>query len=193
MIAFSPLCDNRKVSWPVYGQTQSYINYGFQGNHSGVGRQSSADKRKISAKVIFFNVIEISQGNGQMKRRLTCHAEAGEISKKTGKWCSLAAPALLLALASDTAHAHIKWFVEFDIADPPRPLTEVLDPYFLALLAMASVGLFLTYTVDAFWTRTVRFAILDRTFGWRPDLSTSVVRLGMGILFVSLWLMGALS
>jgi len=125
-----------------------------------------------------------------MKRRLTCHAETDSISKKVGKWCSLTAPALLLVLASDAAHAHIKWFVEFDIADPPRPLAEVINPYFLALLAMASVALFLTYTVDAFWTRMGRFAILDRTFGWRPDLSTSVVRLGMGIFFVSLWLMG---
>lgn len=125
-----------------------------------------------------------------MNRRPTCDEATEATNKKAGRRYWLAAPALLLALVSNAAYAHIKWFVEFDVADPPRPLTEVLNPHFLTLLAMASVALFVTYTIDALWTRTGRFAILKRALVWRPDLSTSVVRLGMGIFFVSLWLMG---
>lgn len=40
------------------------------------------------------------------------------------------------------AHAHVKWFSEFSYADPPRTLSEIVTPLFLALmvLSMAAIG-----------------------------------------------------
>ena len=76
-----------------------------------------------------------------MNRQPTCDMATQGARRKGSRWCWLAMSVLSLALVSDAAYAHIKWFVEFDVADPPRPLVEVMNPYFLGLLAIASAAL----------------------------------------------------
>ena len=97
---------------------------------------------------------------------------------------------LIAALGSQAANAHVKWFVEFDVADPPRALVQILDYNFAALLTLASLGLFTIYVIDAHWTRSGSFSILDRSFSWHPDIANSIVRIGTGIFFLCLWLIG---
>ena len=97
---------------------------------------------------------------------------------------------VFLALGTQAASAHVKWFVEFDVADPPRALAQVFDQSFVILLAMASIALFSVYVIDTHWSRNGRLSILDRSFSWHPDIAASVVRIGTGIFFLSLWLTG---
>jgi hypothetical protein len=97
---------------------------------------------------------------------------------------------LLTSLNIRLAHAHVKWFVEFDVADPPRALEQVFNFNFAVLLLLASVGLFTVYIIDTHWTRNGRLSILDRSFSWHPDIATSIVRIGTGIFLLSLWLIG---
>ena len=93
-------------------------------------------------------------------------------------------------LGSQPAQAHVKWFVEFDLSDPPRALPDVLSHEFFSLLACASLALFAVYALDGRWTRTGRFALLEHKFSWHPDIATAIVRIGTGIFFLCLWLMG---
>lgn len=98
--------------------------------------------------------------------------------------------ALVSTLNTQAAHAHVKWFVDFDVADPPQALAQVLNPSFVILLLLASIGLFAVYVIDTSWTRKARLSVLDRSFSWHPDIAGSVVRIGTGTFFLSLWLMG---
>ena len=38
---------------------------------------------------------------------------------------------LLLLLFTVTADAHVKWFVEFNVSQPPTPIGEVIDNTFV--------------------------------------------------------------
>ena len=97
---------------------------------------------------------------------------------------------LVGALNTQAAHAHVKWFVEFDVADPPRALAQVVNYNFVFLLTLASIGLFAVYVIDTSWTRKARLSVLERSFSWHSDIAGSIVRIGTGIFFLSLWLMG---
>ena len=95
----------------------------------------------------------------------------------------------LAALNATPVQAHVKWFVEFDISEPPRSLPDVINVEFAVLLGMASLALFAVYALDIHWTRSGRLSVLEQQFSWHPDIAASVVRIGTGIFCLCLWLM----
>ncbi|WP_133511265.1 hypothetical protein [Candidatus Thiosymbion oneisti] len=97
---------------------------------------------------------------------------------------------VILLLRAEPALAHIKWFVEFDIAEPPRQLTEVLNGTFWLLLLVASVGLLILYSIDIKWSRAQRFDWFGRFFSNQPNIVDTIARIGTGVFFVMLWLIG---
>jgi len=104
-------------------------------------------------------------------------------------WKSVS-PLALGLLASGPALGHVKWFVEFDVSESPRYLPEVLGPNFWWLLLAASVALFFTFLIDIKWSRSMRFDWIGRLFDSHHDLVTNMVRIGTGVFFVTLWLIG---
>jgi hypothetical protein len=95
-----------------------------------------------------------------------------------------------LVLVSPEALAHIKWLVDFDLRDPPRPMGLVLTERFWMLLAAASIGLFAAYVVDIVWSRRHRFDWLEQRFSGHQDIVTNRVRICVGVLFSALWIIG---
>ena len=91
---------------------------------------------------------------------------------------------------SASAHGHIKWFVEVDVAEPPRRLGEVLTPMFWGFLVLVSAALFLVFLIDTMWSRRGVFDVVDRLFAHYPDIATTLIRIGTGVFFVALWLIG---
>lgn len=99
----------------------------------------------------------------------------------------LGASALLLPGLAD---AHIKWFAECDVSEPPSHLTLVSDPMFWGLLVLASVALFIVFFVDVSWSRGGRFNLIERRFSSNPNIATDMMRIGTGLFFTALWLIG---
>jgi hypothetical protein len=100
----------------------------------------------------------------------------------------LAAIGLLLYGAAPSAH--VKWFVEVDVSDPPRDLALVLSPMFWGLLALASAALFVVFLIDIHWSRRGRLEVIEQLFSTNPDVATYMVRIGTGVFFVAVWLVG---
>lgn len=89
------------------------------------------------------------------------------------------------------AWAHVKWFVEFDVSDPPKPIAALWEqPLFWSLLLLSMIGVFAGSLVDTTWSKWHFFTLRP----WFPrhhrDLVLSIVRLGTGIFFIAIWLVG---
>jgi RES domain-containing protein len=96
----------------------------------------------------------------------------------------LAAPALL---APRPAWAHVKWFAEYTLGDPPAPLGAVLTPTLLALavLSMTAVGVLAAVerrVADSGW-----YARVDRWLAARADQALLVLRVAMGATLLLSW------
>jgi uncharacterized membrane protein YphA (DoxX/SURF4 family) len=96
---------------------------------------------------------------------------------------------VLLALVAPhgIAHAHVKWFSEFNYADPPRTLGEIVSPLFvgLAVLSMAVIGalVFVDRWMQARpWWQHVQNWLADR-----KEYSTLVVRIATGVTLLLAW------
>ena len=90
------------------------------------------------------------------------------------------------------ALAHIKWFVEFDVSDPPLAVMNIATPLFLALLLLTTVSIFIAILIDETWARRAPLVLgqqLKLTDEY-DDIALSIVRIGVGVFFVILWLIG---
>lgn len=98
---------------------------------------------------------------------------------------------LLLSLP-EFAFAHIKWFVEFDLTDPPKSLLSWFDKAYVINLFIFSIwGVVIGSLMDSFWCkkygscRFIRNFFIDYT-----DVYLNIARIGTGIFFIALWLVG---
>ncbi len=99
---------------------------------------------------------------------------------------------LFLLILPVFAHAHIKWFVEFDITDPPRSVMDWIDqPYVIGLFILSIAGVVLACIMDSFWCKTFgKFDLISSFFAHHEDVSLNIARIGTGIFFVGIWLVG---
>lgn len=89
------------------------------------------------------------------------------------------------------AFAHVKWFVEFDISDPPTAIQSLLiNPVFWGLFGLALLGVVIGAYIDTVWSKKTFFSL----WRWFPkdhkDLLINITRLGAGIFFVAIWIVG---
>ena len=93
---------------------------------------------------------------------------------------------LLLSIAGN-ADAHIKWFVEFDISDPPQSLTSIISNiHYLILLILSILGVALASILDK---KLVQINNLKKIFVLD---SLNIARIGTGVFFVAIWLVGGI-
>lgn len=98
---------------------------------------------------------------------------------------------LFLSLSQE-AEAHIKWFVEFDISDPPQSFASIIDTfYYLNLLIFSIWGVIIACVIDSLWcNRLGKFTLISDLFSYHDDIALGIARIGTGIFFVGIWLVG---
>lgn len=107
--------------------------------------------------------------------------------------------ALLLSIpglgGAGPARAHIKWFVEFDVADPPLPFLQIVSPLFLVLALLAAAVIFFAVLIDERWSRAAPLALDQKLkFAYRnDDIALSIVRIGVGVFCVMRWMVGGIA
>ncbi|CAA6804059.1 MAG: Unknown protein, partial [uncultured Thiotrichaceae bacterium] len=99
---------------------------------------------------------------------------------------------ILLLLFSGAAMAHVKWFVEFDVSDPPRALRSLFDyAYVPALMVLSFWGVAVAGFLDGLWYRWFgEFNWLRNRFDDVDVTSLNIVRIGTGVICIVMWMMG---
>jgi hypothetical protein len=99
---------------------------------------------------------------------------------------------LPVVIAPTAACAHVKWFAPYNVAQTPADLTGVLNPTFIALLALTLLLLWTMCLLE----RTVIGGILldsvDEVFIHVRDKIDTLVRAGTGAFFVAIWAHGGI-
>jgi len=92
----------------------------------------------------------------------------------------------------ELASAHIKWFVEFDVSDPPQSLWQIKDRvYYVTLLALSVWGVLFALLLDnTGFKRLAGFSLADKFFPQHKDIALNIARIGTGVFFVIVWLVG---
>ncbi len=90
------------------------------------------------------------------------------------------------------AEAHIKWFVQFDISDPPQSFASITHTfYYLNLLILSIWGVVIASVIDSLWCNTLgKFTFISDLFSHHDDIALNIARIGTGVFFVGIWLVG---
>ncbi|MCF6287807.1 MAG: hypothetical protein L3J53_01040 [Proteobacteria bacterium] len=98
----------------------------------------------------------------------------------------------VLLLLPDYALAHVKWFVEFDVSDPPQSLLFWLSKAYIPNLLMLSIlGVVIASLIDSFWyKRYGSFNYIRQLFSHYDDIGLNIARIGTGVFCVIIWIVG---
>lgn len=100
---------------------------------------------------------------------------------------SLAA-VFLLAICAVTAQAHVKWFVEYDVSQPPTPIGEVLSGAFIKMFLVSAVGVYLFFLADRYIYEGGYLAEFDKKLKLFDNFANTIMRVAAGIFFLSLFI-----
>ncbi len=88
------------------------------------------------------------------------------------------------------AMAHVKWFCAYDTTIPPLPILEVVTLSFASVAAGFCLLMFVAYVLDRAINTTAWAGRFDDAITLYDDYSETVIRIGVGILFLVLWSAG---
>lgn len=91
-----------------------------------------------------------------------------------------------------TAHAHVKWFCDFDVSSQPRVLEKVVGFDFIGLIGLAIAVLLVGYLIDTTELGVAISRALDRVTACVRKHTDLVVRATCGFFLVALWTMGGI-
>lgn len=95
---------------------------------------------------------------------------------------------VLVMCCAETAQAHVKWFVEFDVTKPPAPIGEVLTGDFVKMFLVSVVGVYLFFLVDRYIYEEGILAEFDKKLKLFDNLANTIIRAAAGIFFLSLFI-----
>src|SRR3712207_5203936 len=94
---------------------------------------------------------------------------------------------LLFVLSVETAEAHVKWFVEFDVSQPPAPIGEVLSGDFVKMFLVSVAGVYVFFLLDRYLYEKGVLAEFDRKLKMFDDRANTIMRAAAGVFFLSLF------
>ncbi|MCK5919160.1 MAG: hypothetical protein KAG34_12075 [Cocleimonas sp.] len=99
---------------------------------------------------------------------------------------------IFLLILPEVSFSHIKWFVEFDVSDPPKSLSYWIDQrYIISLFILSSWGIVIACLIDSFWCHHYgKFTAISKLFIHYNDIGLNIIRIGTGLFFVILWIVG---
>jgi hypothetical protein len=95
---------------------------------------------------------------------------------------------LLAAVCAQTAQAHVKWFVEYDVSQAPTPIGEVLDGSFVKLFLLSAAACYIFFLADRYIYEKGYLAEFDKKLKLFDNLANYIMRGAAGIFFLSLFL-----
>ncbi len=99
---------------------------------------------------------------------------------------------ILFLLLNGTAEAHVKWFFNYDVSQPPTPIGEVIDGTFVKLFIVSVIACYLFFLADRYIYEEGILAELDRKMKLFDNAANTIMRVAAGVFFLSLFLWWAL-
>lgn len=99
---------------------------------------------------------------------------------------------LLVCFMPAAAHAHVKWFAPYDVAQAPIGLSGVLDPAFIGLLVLTLVLLWTFCTLERTDVGVTLLASVDDVFSPVRSRIDLLMRAGTAGFFVAIWSHGGI-
>jgi hypothetical protein len=90
------------------------------------------------------------------------------------------------------AHAHVKWFAPYDVAQAPIGLTGVLNLTFIGLLILTLVLLWIFCVLERTAIGATLLASVDEVFSPVRGKTDTLMRAGAGGFFVAIWAHGGI-
>ncbi len=100
--------------------------------------------------------------------------------------------AVSLIFFATTAEAHVKWFTEFNVAAPPKPIGDVIDKTFVWMFVISVIGCYLFFLADRFIYEEGYLSRFDKKLKLFDNLANIIMRAASGIFFLCLFLWWAL-
>jgi hypothetical protein len=100
--------------------------------------------------------------------------------------------AFLIVILTDSADAHVKWFVEFDISEQPLPIGEVIDKTFVYMFIVSVIACYLFFLADRYIYEEGYLAEFDKKLKMFDGAANYIMRGATGLFFFSLFLWWAL-
>ncbi len=98
----------------------------------------------------------------------------------------------LIIVFADTAQAHVKWFVDFSVREPPLPIGEVIDKTFVYMFIASVIACYLFFLADRYIYENGYLAEFDKKLKLFDNAANYIMRAAAGIFFISLFLWWAL-
>ena len=93
-------------------------------------------------------------------------------------------PVAMLLFFAETAEAHVKWFVDFNISAPPTPIGEVIDKTFVWMFVISVICCYLFFLADRFIYEEGYLAKFDQKLKLFDNLANTIMRAASGIFFI---------
>ncbi|HEU4326588.1 MAG TPA: hypothetical protein VFS21_25830, partial [Roseiflexaceae bacterium] len=87
----------------------------------------------------------------------------------------------------EVAAAHVKWFSDFDFSQPPRALSEVVDPAFIGLALLSAAVIAALVPLDRWLERQSWYRRINHGLRMRAGQSRLVMRVGAGMVLLLAW------
>jgi hypothetical protein len=100
----------------------------------------------------------------------------------------------LLAVCAISVNAHVKWFFDYDVRQPPTPIGEVLDGTFIKLFLVSVAACYVFFLADRYIYEEGILAEFDKKLKLFDNAANYIMRAAAGIFFLSLfgwWATGA--
>ncbi|MCP5025782.1 MAG: DoxX family membrane protein [Actinomycetia bacterium] len=114
------------------------------------------------------------------KRRV----ESGPRSRR--RWVAAGVAGLVLVEARPAA-AHVKWFSDFDFADAPRTLSEIITPTFVSMTLASVVTIVAMVFVDRRLASVPWYAAISTWLSDREGFSGAVMRFAIAAVLIVSW------
>lgn len=116
-----------------------------------------------------------------------------ENSAKRG-FLSSAFTAAFVLMGAVTANAHVKWFFEYDVTQPPTPIGEVIDGAFVKMFLVSVAACYIFFLVDRYIYEEGILGEFDKKMKLFDNAANTIMRVAAGIFFAALfgwWAFGA--
>ncbi len=100
---------------------------------------------------------------------------------------------LLISICTISAEAHVKWFFDYDVTQPPTPIGEVLDGTFVKMFLVSVVACYLFFLADRYIYEEGILAEFDKKMKMFDNAANSIMRVAAGVFFLALfgwWALG---
>jgi hypothetical protein len=99
----------------------------------------------------------------------------------------------LLTFCTVAANAHVKWFFDYDVTQPPTPIGEVIDGTFVKMFLVSVACCYIFFLLDRYIYEEGILAEFDKKLKLFDNAANTIMRAAAGVFFLALfgwWALG---